>query len=118
VRRPIVPGPLERYAHPPVGQLPEAVFGQRRPEHVAAELLQPRPIAGAYPHVRVQIESLQVRVARAASSHCGRRQSTAEQAYSRHRVIVARAAKRFDIMHGDTIERVPLPSTSTTCGVC
>jgi hypothetical protein len=85
MRRPIAPRVLELQAHGPVGQTPEAVFGQRWPKHVAAQLLQPRSVVGTHPHVRVQIEPVEVRVAWAARSHCGRRQPTADPADLRPR---------------------------------
>jgi hypothetical protein len=39
VRRPVAPGPLELQPHATVGQTPQAVLGQRRPEYVATQLL-------------------------------------------------------------------------------
>ena len=44
--------------HAAVGQEPEAVFGQRRPQHIAAQLFQPLPVVGGDPDVGVQIEPL------------------------------------------------------------
>ena len=56
IRRPVALGALELDPHSTVGTTPEAVLGQWQPQHVAAQLLQPRPVVGTHPHVRVQIE--------------------------------------------------------------
>ena len=71
VRRAVAPRPLQLHPHAAVAQQSQPVVGQRRAEEVAAQMLQTRRVVGAHPHVGVQIEALDVRLACPPGINCG-----------------------------------------------
>ena len=67
--RPVVPRPLELQRDAPVAPPPQALLRKGRTQDVSAQTLHPRPIVRRHPHVRVQVEPVQVRLPRPARGH-------------------------------------------------
>lgn len=59
------PGSLEREPDAPVAGEPHAVLGHRRSEEVAAEFLKAGSVGGQHPHIPVEVEPVEMRLARA-----------------------------------------------------
>src|SRR5450432_4102958 len=56
MRGPVRPWALQFQGQVPIAGLGEPIVRQRRPAHVATQVLEPRPIVGGYPRVRVEVE--------------------------------------------------------------
>ena len=67
--RAVGPRVRQRVEHAPVGEAFKASLSERRAQQVLTEPLQPGAIVGAHGAVRVEIEALEVRVARAEVTH-------------------------------------------------
>ena len=67
----IVPDALQLQQDAAVAGEPEAVLGDRRPEQVAAELLEPAAVVGRHEQVGVEIEALEVGLARTGRRNPG-----------------------------------------------
>jgi hypothetical protein len=64
VTRAVGPGPLELHQHASVRQQPQTFLGERRPQQVATETLEPRTVVARHAQVGVEVEALEVHLTR------------------------------------------------------
>ena len=55
----------------PVVEKPESVLADRRAQHIPAQLLEPRAVGGGHGDIGVEVEAVEMRVARGAREHPG-----------------------------------------------
>jgi len=63
--RAVGPHPLELHQHAPVGQQPQSLLSHGRPEQVSTEVLEPLPVVTGHAQVRVEVNAVEVGLARA-----------------------------------------------------